>query len=183
MMIWGLGALLLLVLLMVGVGVAVFGTMKGSRTVTWVLAGLLLLVLAAGVAVLLRKPSALDLEVVGPPGTPFVGEVTVDGTTQTIRGTAPMTFFYPGRRIEYVIIPETNPDKTELEIRANGTRFKSFYGARGELAREGPMMFREMVGGMAEPDWDAAANRLLPEGPSSTEPPPSDPPSPTPQAR
>jgi hypothetical protein len=170
MMIWGLGALLLLVLLMVGVGVAVFGTMKGSRTVTWVLAGLLLLVLAAGVAVLLRKPSALDLEV-------------VDGTTQTIRGTAPMTFFYPGRRIEYVIIPETNPDKTELEIRANGTRFKSFYGARGELAREGPMMFREMVGGMAEPDWDAAANRLLPEGPSSTEPPPSDPPSPTPQAR
>jgi hypothetical protein len=180
MAVLGVGVLLL-ALLVVGVAVAVFSSMKGNKTVTWVLAGLLLFVLAAGVAVLLRKPSALDLEVVGPPGTAFVGEITVDGTTQTFSGTAPMTYFYPGRRIEYVIIPETNPDKTELEVRANATRFKSFYGVRGELAREGPLMFREMVGGMAEPDWDAAARRLLPEAPSSTEPPPSDAPSPTPQ--
>jgi hypothetical protein len=146
-----------------------------------VLAGLLLLVLAAGVAVLLKKPSALDLEVVGPPGTTFVGEITVDGTTQTFSGSAPMKYYYPGRRIEYVIIPETNPDKTELEVRANATRFKSYYGVRGELAREGPLMFREMVGGMAEPDWDAAAKRLLPEELPPKERPPSDPPSATTQ--
>jgi hypothetical protein len=180
MAVLGVGVLLL-ALLVVGIAVAVFSSMKGSKPVTWVLAGLLLLVLAAGVAVLLRKPSALDLEVVGPSGTAFVGEITVDGTPQSISGTAPMTFFYPGRRIEYVIIPETNPDKTELEVRANDTRFKSFYGVRGELAREGPLIFRDMVGGMAEPDWDAAANRLLPKEPPPTEQSPSNPPSPTPQ--
>ncbi len=176
----GIG-LILAVLLLVGAGVAIFSTMKGSRTVTWVLAGLLLLVLGTGVAVLLMKPSALELEVVGPPGTAFVGEITVDGNSQTISGTAPMAFYYPGRQIEYLIIPTNNADKTELEVQSNATRFKSFYGVRGELVREGPLMFRETVGGVGEPDWDAAASRLLPEEPPPTEQPPSDPPSPTPQ--
>lgn len=159
---FGLGVLLVAMLLLVAVIVAVFSSMKGSRVVTWVLGGLLLLVLAGGVAVLLMKPSALELEVVGPPGTEFVGEVTVDGARHEVRGTAPMTYYYPGRRIAYVVIPAREPDTTELEVRSNSARHKSFYGVSGELKRESALMFSEMIGGMSEPEWDAAAARLLP---------------------
>ena len=69
MMAIGFGVLVLLALLVVGVTVAVFSSMRGSKPVTWLLGGLLLLVLTAGIAVLLKKPSALELEIVGPPGT------------------------------------------------------------------------------------------------------------------
>lgn len=152
----------LLLLLLVAAVVAVFSSMKGSRTVTWVLGGGLILVLAAGVAVLLMKPSALDLEVVGPPGTAFVGEVTVDGARHELRGTAPMTYYYPGRQISFLVIPVRDPDKTELEVRSNATWHKSYYGVRGELKRQSALMFSEMIGGMSESEWDAAAARLLP---------------------
>jgi len=175
----GIG-LILIVLVVVGITVAVFSTMKGSKTVTWVLAGLLLLVLGAGVAVLLMKPSALDLEIVGPPGTSFVGEITVDGVSQTVRGTAPMTYYFPGRRIEYVIIPEKDADKTELEVRANATYFKSTYGVRGKLAREGPLMFTEMIGGLTDSGWEATAARLLRNEGAEIPPLPPDPPPPAP---
>jgi len=180
MAIWGLGALLVL-MLVVAVGVAIFSSMKGSKTVTWILAGALLLVLAAGVAVLLKKQSALELEIVGPPGTAFVGEIIVDHTEHQVRGTVPQSFYYPGREISFVVIPVNNPDSTELEVRSNATRFKSFYGVRGALARENPLMFTEMVRGMTEPDWNAAAAHLLPEQGSAAEPPRSDGQSPQPE--
>lgn len=175
MAMFGIG-MILAVLLVVGVGVAVFSTMKGSRTVTWVLAGLLLLVVVAGVAVLLTKPSALDLEIVGPPGTSFVGEITVDGVSQTIRGTAPMTYYFPGRHIQYVIIVESEPDKTTLEVRSNASHINSYYGVRGELAREGPLMFTEMTGGLADTEWNATAARLLGSEGTDIPPPSLDPP-------
>lgn len=170
-------ALILVVLILVGVGVAVFSTMKGSRTVTWVLAGLLLLVLATGVAVLLMKPSALELEVVGPPGTEFTGEITIDGTSQTISGTAPVSYYFPGRQIQFVVIPTQDLGTAQLEIRSTSGYLKSTTGVRGELTRTGPMSLTAMIRSVDDSEREATAVRLRGTAVGEIEPPlPEEPP-------
>ena len=164
MMAIGFGVLVLLALLVVGVTVAVFSSMKGSKPVTWVLAGTLLLVLALGVAVLLRKPSHIEIEVSGPPGTAFVGEVILDGRRHEVDGTTPLSLEYQGREADYVFILIRPDGGTTLKVSVEGGYCTDNNGVKGGI-RRGPPFGVGMSywhGGMGDAEWDEFARRLIP---------------------
>ena len=147
-----------LALVVIGGGFVALLSMKGSSTLTWVLVGVLALVLALGVAILLLKPVSHDIHIAGPPGAAFAGEVTVDGVRSEIRGIAPQRYSYQGRSGEYVIILTKNPDTTSLELDG----YTSTYGVRGGFQRESAMMSSVWMSSVDETLYDDVASRLLP---------------------
>lgn len=155
-------ALVVLLVLILGL-VALCSGLKGSSPVTWVLAGAVLLLLAAGAAVLFVMPASLALQIEGTPGTPFAGEIVVDGKVHALRGVTPQSFEYQGRRAEYVVIRTDFGQPGQLQVRVPGGTCTDDRGVKGGIHRQPPFGGGAWQGGMGEQEWQEAAARLLPQ--------------------
>lgn len=164
---FAIGPMLILLLLAVGILVAVFSSMKGSRVLTWVLGTVLLLVIAFGVVVLLIRPSLIEIEVAGTPGVAFVGEVLVDGRRHEVEGTTPLGLEYQGREVDYTFILTAPDGGSQLKVSAAGGNCTDNNGVKGGVRRPGPFGFSYWQGGLGDAEWNELARRLIKTTPAS----------------
>lgn len=138
-----------------------FGSLKSTSPVTWILGELLLLILAAGVAVLIVMPSWIEIDVAGTPGIEFVAEITVDGVRHELLGVTPQKFEYPARSVAYTIIRTAVDTPGTLEVHTNGGTYSDDRGVKGFYQRQAPFGSSCWQGGLADDEWQEAAARSL----------------------
>jgi hypothetical protein len=166
--------LAILVLLIVVVSIVVFSTSrKGSSGgepsgFPWLAlsVGVVLLVGIATLIVYQARPVDYVLEVNVPSGNGFVGEVTIDGRSEIIRGEGQRTFEFTGRRITWAILV-VDPTGTDIiEVRLSGGMSgysSSNWGARGYSEKK-------FIGGGAlftsinADEWRTGMAQLMNEG-------------------
>jgi hypothetical protein len=113
--------------------------------------------------VLFVMPASIALQIEGTPGTPFVGEIIVDGRTHALRGVTPQAFEYQGRQAEYVVIRTDIGQPGQLLVRVTGGSCTDDRGVKGGMHRQPPFGGGHWQGGMGDQEWQEAAARLLPE--------------------
>lgn len=128
--------------------------------------GVVLLVGIATLIVYQARPVDYVLEVNVPSGNGFIGEVTVDGRSEIIRGAGSRTFEFTGRRISWGIMVEDPTGADTIEVRLNGGMSgssSSNWGARGYSEKQfigGGAMFTSI----SQEEWRAGMRQLVNEG-------------------
>lgn len=73
-------------------------------------AGSVLVVLLLGGGIYFLQTPQINIQITGAPGTPFVGNVTVDGSAKLISGEVPVTLKYRARHVAFNVLPAAGVD-------------------------------------------------------------------------
>ncbi len=123
----------------------------GALAIVFVLAGVLYV----------ASPRSIVLEVEGPPGTPFVGNVTLDQTPFPIRGTTPETFTWRARHAAFNVLPAAAP-ASGFRARLAGHEAEGWHGLGGWYDARG-LVPDVGLRPISEGDWTILQSQLNPQ--------------------
>jgi hypothetical protein len=138
----------------------VIGRSGGSRALMIGLVAGLVLVLGVGGAIFVLRQQQTRLLVSVPPGTAYVGRVTVDDVEHQVAGNESRALTYSGKHVVFTIILVDPP--RDLTVEYAGRFLGTHYGAQGEIMRDSPWSAGVVLGALDEDDWNRVAAELIP---------------------